>query len=74
MIMSCCSSTVSWVFPGRLTSGGIFNNSLLFRNNKLLFSLLFLEIFVGKGQGSDGGGQRGSPQWRKPGQGSLVYT
>ena len=29
------------VFHGRLTSGGIFNNRLLFKNNRLLFSLLF---------------------------------
>ena len=33
---------------------GILNNRLLLENNMLLFSLLFLEIFVGE-QGLDGG-------------------
>ena len=52
-------------FPGRMTNGG-FNNSLLFVNNRLLFSLSFSVNFVG-GQGLDGGGQsrdsdRGNPQ------------
>ena len=32
-------------FPRRLTNGGIFNNMLLFENNKLLFSLLFSDNF-----------------------------
>ena len=36
------------VFPRRLTNGGIFNNRLLFENSRPLFSLLFLEIFVGE--------------------------
>ena len=43
--------------------GGIFNNGLLFKNDRLLFSYCFLEIFVG-GEGFDGGRQsrdRGSP-------------
>ena len=31
----------------RLTNGGIFNNMLLFKNNRLLFSLLFSEHFCG---------------------------
>ena len=42
------------VFKRRLTSGGIFNNRFLFKNNRLLFSLLFSGNFVG-GQGFDGG-------------------
>ena len=42
---------------------GDFNNRLLFENSRLLFSLFFLDIFVG-GQGLDEGGQSrdgGSP-------------
>ena len=35
------------IFPRRLTSGGIFDNSLLFKSNRLLFPYCFLEIFVG---------------------------
>ena len=38
-----------------LTNGGIFNNRLLFENNRLLFSLLFSGNFLG--QGLDRGGQ-----------------
>ena len=34
--------------------GRIFNNRLLFKNNRLLFPYCFLEIFVGA-QGLDGG-------------------
>ena len=35
------------VFPRRLTIGGIFNNRLLFENNRLSFSLLFSGNFCG---------------------------
>ena len=35
------------VFLRRLTSGGIFNNRLLFMNNRLLFSILFSGNFCG---------------------------
>ena len=35
--------------------GEIFNNRLLFKNNRLLFSLLFSGTFRGGGQGCDGG-------------------
>ena len=34
-------------FPGRLTHGGIFNNRLMFQNNRILFSLLFSGNFCG---------------------------
>ena len=44
--------------------GGIFNNRLLFKNDRLLFSLLFSENLL-EGQGFDGPGTkvviRGSP-------------
>ena len=40
------------VFSQGLSNWEIFNNSLLFKNNRLLFSLLFLDIIMG-GQGSD---------------------
>ena len=46
------------VFPRRLTQGrGIFNNRLLFENNRLLFFLLFSGNFGGgtRRQGLDGG-------------------
>ena len=39
--------TVFRVFPARLINGGIFNNMVLFENNKLLFLHYFLKIFVG---------------------------
>ena len=35
------------VFPRRLTSWGIFNNRLLFTNNRLLFSYCILKVFCG---------------------------
>ena len=42
------------VFPRRLTNGEIFNNRLLFENNRLFFFQLFSGPFCG-GQGLDGG-------------------
>ena len=39
--------TVFRVFPRRLINGGIFNNTVLFENNKLLFPYCFLKSFVG---------------------------
>ena len=39
--------TENRVFPRRLTHGGIFNNKLLFENNRPLFSLLFSGNFGG---------------------------
>ena len=41
------SLTVFRVFPRRLINEGIFNNKVLFENNKLLFPYCFLRIFVG---------------------------
>ena len=46
--------TVFKFFPRRLINGGIFNNRVLFENNKLLFLYCFLKNFCG-GQGFDGG-------------------
>ena len=43
-----CPHTQARVFHRRLTSGGIFNNRLLFKNNMLLFSLLFSGNFSGE--------------------------
>ena len=44
------------VFPWRLTSRGICNNSPLFKSENLLFFFYFLELFVGGGgQGCDEG-------------------
>ena len=51
------------VFPRRLTNGEMFNNSLLFKNNRLLFSLLFSGD--GGGQSCDGGSPL-SPHQGKP--------
>ena len=51
-----CNILGNRIFLRRFTSGGIFNNRLLFKENKILFPYCFLEIFVG-GQGLDGGGQ-----------------
>ena len=42
------------VFPRRLTNGGIFNNRLLFKNSRPLFSLLFSGNFC-EGRSLDGG-------------------
>ena len=56
------------VFPKRY-SWEIFNNRLLFENNRLLFLLLFSGNFCGRGQGLDGGGQShdgGIPQCPSP--------
>ena len=36
-------------FPRRLTSWGILNNTLLFKNNRILFSVLFSGDFCGEG-------------------------
>ena len=62
----------SSVIPKRLTSGGIFNNGLLFKNNRLLFSKNFCQ-----GSNSDGGGQsreRGDPPLGKTlGSGDNVH-
>ena len=35
------------VFPGKLTSGGIFNNSLLFKTNRLLVFYCFWKFLWG---------------------------
>ena len=42
------------VFLRRLINEGIFNNRVLFENNKLLFPYCFLRIFVGD-KALDGG-------------------
>ena len=59
------------VFPGRFTNGGIFNNMLLFENNKLLFSLLFSDNFhkgdkaLMEGDKVVMGGSPSPPHWGK---------